>query len=215
MGKFEAAHLSQFQLEGRFLRFVVEDGYKLKRMWIATPEGECCIKLSKESRASVGRVLMPGDWVRVTGRRKTDGKTGEVKLKADLILPTAPRSTETSIPQPATPKTAPTKGKANILMCQKSDCMKRGGRAVCHALEQALDDRGLGDSVAIKPTGCMKHCKAGPNIVMPDKTRYSRISAAEVPDLLEKHFPSDVQEAEENIASEPVEVAIAYAVQSR
>ena len=61
------------------------------------------------------------------------------------------------------------------MVCQKSDCMKRGGKAVCQALEAALSDRGLEDQVTIKGTGCMKNCKAGPNLVMPDKTRYSRI----------------------------------------
>ncbi|MDF0555530.1 (2Fe-2S) ferredoxin domain-containing protein [Kamptonema sp. UHCC 0994] len=79
--------------------------------------------------------------------------------------------------------------KAKILVCQKSDCQKRGGRAVCQALENALSDRGLKDQVTIQGTGCLKQCKAGPNIVlMPDKTRYSRIEPAEIPAIIEKHF---------------------------
>jgi len=52
--------------------------------------------------------------------------------------------------------------------------MKRGGK-VCQALEAALSAHGLEDKVAIKGTGCMKTA-AGPNLVMPDKTRYSRIA---------------------------------------
>jgi (2Fe-2S) ferredoxin len=205
MGKSADAQVSTFQLEGRFLKFVVEDGYKLKRMWIGTADGECCIKLSKEARASVGRVLMPGDWVRVAGRKKIDWKTGEVKLKAELILPAAPHAIEqTSI------STKPAKPKASILVCQKSDCMKRGGRGICKALEASLSERGLTDEVAIKGTGCMKHCKAGPNIVfMPDKTRYSRISPEEVPALIDKHFPSE--NSEESTTAPSVEPAIEYA----
>lgn len=58
------------------------------------------------------------------------------------------------------------------------------------ALKTEIGDRGLTDEVAIKPTGCMKRCKAGPNLVMPDKTRYSQIHAQAVPDLLDKHFPT-------------------------
>jgi (2Fe-2S) ferredoxin len=187
MGKSANAQISTFQLEGRFLKFVVEDGYKLKRMWVATADGECCIKLSKAARASVGRVLMPGDWIKITGYQKIDWKTGEVKLKAELILPAAPHAIE---PTPIPAK--PAKPKASILVCQKSDCMKRGGRGICKALEASLSERGLTDEVAIKGTGCMKHCKAGPNVVfMPDKTRYSRISPEEVPALIDKHFPTD------------------------
>jgi (2Fe-2S) ferredoxin len=36
----------------------------------------------------------------------------------------------------------------------------------------------------------MKQCKAGPNVVMPDKTRYTRIGAEEIPDIIDKHFPN-------------------------
>jgi (2Fe-2S) ferredoxin len=34
----------------------------------------------------------------------------------------------------------------------------------------------------------MKNCKAGPNLVMPDKTRYNRIQAAQIPAVMDKHF---------------------------
>ena len=68
--------------------------------------------------------------------------------------------------------------------------MKRGGTGVCKALDESLRDRGLSGTVTIKGTGCMKDCKAGPNIVMPDKTRYSRIDADDIPAVIEKHFPA-------------------------
>ena len=79
--------------------------------------------------------------------------------------------------------------KAHILVCQKSDCQKRGAGKVCKTLSEVLIDRGLEDHVTIKKTGCLKKCKAGPNLViMPNKARYSRISSAEIPDVIEKHF---------------------------
>lgn len=79
--------------------------------------------------------------------------------------------------------------KAQILVCQKSDCQKRGAGKVCKTLSEVLSDRGLEDHVTIKKTGCLKKCKAGPNLViMPNKARYSRISSAEIPDVIEKHF---------------------------
>lgn len=79
--------------------------------------------------------------------------------------------------------------KAQILVCQKSDCQKRGAGKVCKKLSEVLTDRGLEEHVTIKKTGCLKKCKAGPNLViMPNKARYSRISSAEIPNVIEKHF---------------------------
>lgn len=191
MGK-KNKQTSVFSLEGRFLGFEVEDGYKLKRLHLATPDGQQCIKLSKEARASVGQVLVPGSWIQVWGE-KTIYSDSEVKLKAYQIkVMTSERSQSSPIADPPVTKTK-VPAKATILVCQKSDCMKRGGRAVCQALEAELNDRGLTDQVTIKGTGCMKQCKAGPNLVMPDKTRYSRISARDVSAILDQHFLSKPQ----------------------
>ncbi|MBW4520646.1 MAG: (2Fe-2S) ferredoxin domain-containing protein [Scytolyngbya sp. HA4215-MV1] len=187
MGKHKSqdCQISSFQLEGRFLRLDLEDGYKLKWLWLATAEGEYCIKLSKEARASVGRVLVPGEWLEISGEKKVDRMTGEVKWRATFIRTSMPRPLDESV----VAKPPSVKPKASILVCQKSDCMKRGGRAVCRALETALSDRGLTDQVVVKGTGCMKHCKAGPNVVvMPDKTRYSQIGAEAIPALIDQHF---------------------------
>jgi (2Fe-2S) ferredoxin len=40
----------------------------------------------------------------------------------------------------------------------------------------------------------MKNCKAGPNLVMPDKTRYSKIKSEQVPALIDRHFSGESQE---------------------
>lgn len=184
MGK-KLKQAAPFQLEGRFLGFEVEDGYKIKRLNIATADGEQCIKLTKEARASVQGVLTLGDWIRISGERSHCPETQEVKYKAHHIQPVAPRSQA-----PTAPPTKP-KPKATILVCQKSDCMKRGGKALCQRLQQELSDRGLAEQVTIKGVGCMKECKAGPNLVlMPNKARYSRIQAPEIPTLLDRHFPA-------------------------
>jgi (2Fe-2S) ferredoxin len=191
MGKDNQA--LEFSIEGRFLGFVIEDGYKLKRLRLGTAEGEQSIKLSKDLKARLRWDLTPGDWFQVTGERKIDRKTGIVKLKADRIQPIAPKYADPITPAKvvAPDVTEPAKPKACILVCQKSDCMKRGGKAVCQALAEGLRDRGLDDQVAIKGTGCMKQCKAGPNVVMPDKTRYTRLDAEEIPTVLDKHFQTE------------------------
>lgn len=188
--------IALFSLQGRFLGFIVEDGYKIKRLRLETADGEYSIKLSKEARASVGRVLSPGDWLQIWGE-KTVKDDDDVKLKAYRIMVVDSGQSSDILPERLAPLAEARKSKATILVCQKSDCMKRGGKAVCQALESALGDRGLTDQVTIRGTGCMKHCKAGPNIVfMPDKTRYSRISAGDVPALVNQHFPQATPGAE-------------------
>ncbi|MFN6571423.1 (2Fe-2S) ferredoxin domain-containing protein [Dendronalium sp. ChiSLP03b] len=195
MSAYYSREISEFCLEGRFIDFVIKDGYKLKGLLLGTSEGECYVKLAKHLRATFDWRLAPGTWLQVVGQKKHDLKKGEFTFKAERVM--AARSemervpTITAVQEPPavdkvkakTPKT-----KATILVCQKSDCMKRGGKAVCQALEASLSDRGLEDQVTIKGTGCMKNCKAGPNLVMPDKTRYSRIGAAQVPAIMDKHF---------------------------
>lgn len=178
---------SEFVLEGVFLGFAAEKGYKLKLLRLSTATGEQIVKLPKELRPLLYRSLMPGMAVRVMGSQKWNSEAGCFKLKAYQVSPLGladmpQQSSKQGQPQAAEP------AKACILVCQKSDCCKRGGRALTAALQQELDDRGLADQVKIKGTGCMKRCKAGPNLVMPDKTRYSNLRASDVPALIDEHF---------------------------
>ena len=183
MGKSKTSQVTPFSLEGRFLGYQTEAGHKIKRFQLATAEGECSIKLTKEARIGLSHGLVAGDWVRVSGRKKLGRDTHTTQFKADFIEPIVPTAPI------AQPKPAVKKSSETILVCQKSGCMKRGGKAICQALETALSDRGLDDHVTIKGTGCMKNCGKGPNVVMPGKTRYCKIGASEIPDLVDKHFP--------------------------
>ena len=188
MGKFHTEYVSSFRIEGRFLNFELEEGYKRKYLRLATSEGECYVKLAKYLRSPFELNLTPGDWVQVVGEKKLNYKNGKLKLKAEQVIPTTSRE---HISEPVLAQPTKTKTQASILVCQKSSCMKRGGTGVCKALAAALSDRGLENQVAVKGTGCLKQCKAGPNlVVMPDKTRYSRIQAEQIPELIDKHFPT-------------------------
>lgn len=209
--------VSEFSLEGEILNLIIEDGYKLKYLRINSDRGiEFLVKLCKELRESLAPVLTPGLRVQIAGEKQLNLKNGKLKLKAyslklsgssnndrtptqldptnaPVAIVTSDRAIETSSIRSVTtaPKTAtsPAKTKTKILVCQKSDCQKRGGAAVCKALENALNSRGLEEQVTVQGTGCLKQCKAGPNIVlMPDKTRYSRIKPAEIPAIVDKHF---------------------------
>ncbi|MEH2452740.1 (2Fe-2S) ferredoxin domain-containing protein [Nostoc sp.] len=206
MGGSHSMEVSEFCLEGRFINFVIRDGYKLKGLLLETHEGEFYIKLAKHLRAAFDLRLPPGTWLQVVGYKMHDLKDGTVTLKAERVM--AVRSemgrveTPTPVQEPPSidnAKAKPAKTKATILVCQKSDCIKRGGKAVCQALEAALSDRGLEDQVTIKGTGCMKNCKAGPNLVMPDKTRHSRIQASQVPALMNQHFGDKMSAQPENL----------------
>jgi len=197
MGKSHRKEVSEFCLEGRFLEFVIKDGYKLKGLLLGTSEGERYIKLAKHLRHAFDLRLPPGTWLQVVGEKKYDTKTGEVKLKAERVmacLKEVERTEETEevLPTPVeTPKENKKQKSAKgntILVCQKSSCMKRGGTKLCQALAASISERGLEDQVNIKGTGCMKKCKAGPNLIMPDKTRYSKIGAEQVSTLMDKHF---------------------------
>lgn len=189
---------TEFYLEGRFLGYEFKDGYKIKRLSLATENGEFSIKMTKEARMSIGRTLLPGDPIRVVGTQKRDLETFDLKLKAYWIQPLAQPAQVSSedIAQLETamqPATKP-QPKASILVCQKSTCMKKGGKEICHALDATLAERGLDEQVKVKGTGCMKACGKGPNVVfMPGKVRYTRISAKDIPALVDEHFAAAQQ----------------------
>jgi (2Fe-2S) ferredoxin len=195
MSKYLTKKTEDFRIEGQFLGFAFGDGYKLKYLRLATEAGEQQIKVPKEQRSFLYRSLVPGVWVEVAGSQKLDPDKGTVKRKAYQVTPLGNRemrSIATDKPE-ASVSFSPNKPliptiaekKSCILVCQKC---KRGTAAVMNALETELDDRGL-DQVTVKPTGCMKRCKEGPNMVMPDKTRYCKISPEQIPAVLDKHFP--------------------------
>lgn len=179
----------QFAGIGQLLDFIVKDEFKIKGLRVVISGREHWIKLSKEARKALDSALIPGCWIEIVGRKKICKKTGQSKLKADLVrrVPAPARSeVPARVPQTLTANAkAPT---TKILVCKKSDCAKQGGEAVCSAIARYLRDRGLEDSVEVKMTGCLKQCKKGPNlVVMPDKTHYTKISPREIPAILDKH----------------------------
>jgi NADH:ubiquinone oxidoreductase subunit E len=190
------AAVTEFCFEGRFLDFVIKDGYKLKGLLLGTSEGECYIKLAKHLRSAFDLRLPKGTWLQVVGTKQYNAKKDQVTLVAERVMAASADMGTVAAQIPAKTKPAKTQ---TILVCQKSDCMRRGGKALCQALESELRNSGLEDSVTIKGTGCMKNCKSGPNLVMPDKTRYSKIKAEQVPALIDRHFSGDIREKAEDI----------------
>ena len=134
MGKSHRKETSEFCLEGRFLEFVIKDGYKLKGLLLGTSEGDRYIKLAKHLRHGFDLRLPPGTWLQIVGEKKYDSKTGEVKLKAERVmacLKEVERREEvlpTSLRNPKKRRKRNRLKSNNILVCQKSSCMKRGGQ---------------------------------------------------------------------------------------
>jgi (2Fe-2S) ferredoxin len=199
MGKYEAIRdtkiQTSFALEGRFLGYAADDRGKLKFIRLASSEHP--IKLSKDLRS---QRLSPGDWIRVTGNSWVNQVTGQIKLKAEELTIASSLSL---VPAAISPVAASKPSKPEtILVCQKSDCCKLGAKAIATALQTAIQDQGLTHQVVVKGTGCMKRCKAGPNLVMPDKTRYTKISPKAIPALIEQHFDPAAQSS--SVKSAPI-----------
>lgn len=175
----------KFQLEGEFVGFVKKSGRKHLRL--AVGDRQLKIKLAKKLRQGlvVGK-LVAGARVRVSLENKLKGKSGKVKLKAVNLFDAECRN---SPPGPCTKTPCASHKKGKILICQKSGCLKRGGKKLYKALEKKIRSLGLENQVTIEGTSCQKRCKKAPNMVlMPDKAKYGNIESQELVSLLEKHY---------------------------
>lgn len=210
-----------FDLEGTVLGFPGNKRTKIKYLALEVEQEQMTVILPKELRHPHRLNLQPGDRVRCIGRSRLDedaktvelrayqifslpAASGSIALMPELTLASREKTTGEPLAQTSQGK-RPTGSKKpfKILVCRKSGCQKRGGRALNVALEQALRDRGLQDQVTIEYTGCQKRCAEAPTItLMPGKHRYDRVSLQNLSALLDEHFcvpPSIEMEAEGNL----------------
>ncbi|BAY10390.1 (2Fe-2S) ferredoxin domain-containing protein [Calothrix sp. NIES-2098] len=170
--------LSELNLEGKFLGFVGDEG-KFKYLRLAIPAGNLQVKVPKELRGSLGSTLVPGEHIRVDGISQLNPHTGKIKFKAFRVKATGVCPIENLSPQT----------KAKIMVCQKSGCVKRGGKGLLSELEKTLCDRGLIDKVTIEHTGCQKRCSSAPNcVVRIGKKQYKKMHPEAIASLLENHL---------------------------
>lgn len=192
--------ISDFALCGQLLGFVIKDGYKIKYLRIVVAEREYWIKLPKELRQSFNPEIIPGCWLDIRGVSK-QGKTGKIKLEATEVKLADSLEPKLDFNSSFAQMRGGAEGEDNlvlnnskvsqprILVCRKSSCQKKGGKAICQAIEEGLQARGLAGEVEVKLTGCLKRCKQGPNLViLPDKSRYSQVTPEQVPSLLARHL---------------------------
>lgn len=109
--------------------------------------------------------------------------------KSYYLLPTLPQLEINPPPHNLSAQPSNTVKPGKILICEKSDCKKRGANKVCRAIADLLADYNLTEQVTIEKTGCLKQCKSGPNLIIKsDKARYHQVKVKDVPDIMTKHF---------------------------
>ncbi|MGF1542397.1 MAG: (2Fe-2S) ferredoxin domain-containing protein [Pleurocapsa sp.] len=194
MTKISQDKISQFTLRGKLSKIKLKGG-KVKYLKLTDGDRLDWIKVSKAARKNLDRDLVVGCHLEITGREKQHFQTGKSKFKAEIIKiiahPSEIKLTHLKQkPVSLAPIFERTKqSTAKVLVCQKSNCWKRGGKEICQQLETEFGDRGLDNLVQIKKTGCLKKCSKAPNVVMmPDKTAYSNVKPKQIPNLVEKHL---------------------------
>ncbi|MEL7420796.1 MAG: (2Fe-2S) ferredoxin domain-containing protein [Cyanobacteria bacterium J06555_3] len=169
---------------------------KIKYIKLVTEQEAQWIKIPKKLRPHIANLSL-GSHLQVEGRTKQDQKTGRVKHKAQVVTVVASDQGISPEIKVETVSLLPifdqkTKSKAKVLICQKSNCWKKGGKEVCSKIESILSDRGLSKAIPIKKTGCLKQCKKAPALVMmPDKARYNKVKPKQVEKMVAKHLIAD------------------------
>jgi (2Fe-2S) ferredoxin len=197
-----------FSLEGTFLGFLGGDAKKPKSLVLDVDQEHIAIKLPKELRSSIPHSAIVGDRLRCIGCSEVDYKAGIIKLRAYQVFFLPPSDSKSAVLPPCTTTVesantlpcgrsvttdiapaAKTPKNAQILVCHKSGCQKRGGRKMVTALEQVLQEYQLQNQVEIRYTGCQKRCSKAPNLtVMPGKHRYDNLSPKDLTALVQEHF---------------------------
>ncbi len=79
--------------------------------------------------------------------------------------------------------------RTHILVCAGAGCLCSGGQSLLETLREEIKKRGLEGEVCVVETGCMGPCDLGPVVLVhPGGTFYQRVTATEVPQLVEEHF---------------------------
>lgn len=109
--------------------------------------------------------------------------------KSYYLLPTLPQLEINPPPNNLSEQSSNSVKPGKILICEKSDCKKRGANKVCRAIADLLADYNLTEQVTIEKTGCLKQCKSGPNLIIKsDKARYHQVKVQDIPQIMTKHF---------------------------
>ncbi len=183
--------VSEFNFQGKLSKLSWRKN-QIKYIKLVTDEGKYWLKIPQNLREKIAS-LSPGCQLEVAGKSKQHPTTGKTKYKAQTVVLVARDQAVVKTQSSRLPVfDSKTKSKAKVLVCQKSNCWKKGGKRVCAELESILSDRGLTNQIPIQKTGCLKQCKKAPALVMmPDKARYNQVKPQQVEKMVEKHLIAD------------------------
>ncbi|MDJ0690340.1 MAG: (2Fe-2S) ferredoxin domain-containing protein [Xenococcaceae cyanobacterium MO_188.B32] len=199
----------EFRLVGTVSKFILKKHGKVKGFELQTPKGNFYFKIPHKLHKRLNCQLYPDVKLEVKGKANVCPKKAKIKLKIEQIKVLSPnpspppfnlaffdsRTLENSATlesNTALENSTTSDIKGKILLCKKSSCWKRGGKAIYEKITEELRGQGLGNSITVKKTGCMGHCKSAPNlVVLPDKARYKCFSEEEVNNLIDTHFATD------------------------
>lgn len=79
--------------------------------------------------------------------------------------------------------------RAHVLVCAGTGCKSAGSKEVELAFQREIKNKGLVDEVMVVETGCHGFCEYGPLVIVyPEGTFYSRVTAEDVPEIVESHL---------------------------
>jgi NADH-quinone oxidoreductase subunit F/NADP-reducing hydrogenase subunit HndC len=82
--------------------------------------------------------------------------------------------------------------KYHVLVCGGTGCHSSVCQAVADALEKAIEDSGLKNSIKLIQTGCMGACQLGPVVmVYPGAYHYCSVKPEDVNDIVNDHLKND------------------------
>lgn len=186
--------LTPFNLSGELSKIAYKKK-KLKYIKLVTESDKYWIKIPKQLRKKIGKLSL-GCQLQVEGETKYNAKKNKGKHRAQTLMVVASEQIDAPSLKTKTKTVSllpvfdsKVKSKAKVLICQKSNCWKKGGKKVFAEIETKLQDLGLAAEVPIKKTGCLKQCKKAPALVMmPDKAVYKQVKPKQVSKLVEKHL---------------------------
>lgn len=88
--------ISEFTYVGQLSDCILSKKAQVKYLKIATGSEKNWIKLSKKSRDSLTKKIMPGCWLKVKGQKKVCLETGTIQLKANTIEQTTAQICKTN-----------------------------------------------------------------------------------------------------------------------
>ena len=77
----------------------------------------------------------------------------------------------------------------HALICGGTGCTSSGSAEIQEALHREIAAKGLEDEIKVVQTGCFGLCALGPiMIVYPEGVFYSKVTAEDIPEIVEEHF---------------------------